>query len=73
MGQKDPLHPDEWSFNFTVSSAITNQQSFLHLGYADDQYDDNNLDMNKHDNGTEDQCKNVGPAFVIITIVRNKP
>jgi hypothetical protein len=72
MGQKDPSHPDEWSFSFIVSNTITDQQSYLHLGYADDHYDDNNLDMNKHDNGTEDQCKNVGPAFVIITIVRNK-
>ena len=45
----------------------------LHLGYEDDNYDDNGYD--RHDDGTEDQCKgdngnDGGPAHVTITICR---
>jgi hypothetical protein len=40
----------------------------LRLGYEDDNYDDNGYD--KHDDGTEDQCKGVGPARVSLAIVR---
>jgi hypothetical protein len=40
----------------------------LTLGYEDDNYSDNGY--YSHDDGTEDQCKNVGPAEVRITIFR---
>jgi hypothetical protein len=39
----------------------------LHLGYEDDDYGDNGYWG--HDDGTEDQCKNVGNAWVTITVV----
>jgi hypothetical protein len=41
---------------------------YLRLGYEDDDYGDNGYWG--HDDGTGDQCKNVGPAFVRITITR---
>jgi cathepsin L len=66
--QKDPTHPDQWSFNYTVPNTITDQQSYLHVGYSDDHYEDNGYE--DHDDGTEDQCRNVGPAYIIITITR---
>lgn len=40
---------------------------YLTLGYDDDQYNDNGY--YSHDDGTEDQCKNVGNAWVELTIV----
>jgi len=43
----------------------------LHLGYEDDDYSDNGYWG--HDDGTEDQCKDVGPAWVEIIIVRKSP
>jgi len=41
-------------------------QLYLRLGYEDDQYDDNSYDG--HDDGTEDQCKNVGAAYIVISV-----
>lgn len=40
----------------------------LTLGYEDDDYEDNGYWS--HDDGTENQCKGVGPAWVGITITR---
>jgi len=40
---------------------------FLSLGYEDNNYSDNGYW--KHDNGQRDQCKNVGPAWVEVTVV----
>ena len=39
----------------------------LSLGYVDSDYSDNSYDG--HDDGTENQCKNVGNAFVELTIM----
>jgi hypothetical protein len=53
--------------------AVTNQQSlpvqWLHLwlGYEDTEYRDNGY--SRHDNGNEDQCKGVGNAQVVVTIL----
>jgi hypothetical protein len=46
----------------------TLQQLYLRLGYQDDDYPDNGYWG--HDDGTNNQCLNVGPAWVEITIVR---
>jgi hypothetical protein len=43
----------------------------LRLGYEDDDYGDNGYWG--HDDGTEDQCRGVGNAFVTITITRSFP
>lgn len=52
-----------------VISASTNiSQLFLRLGYEDDDFSDNGYWG--HDNGTEDQCKGVGNAFVELSIER---
>ena len=67
-GVQNPTQPDAWTFNFTVASNITDQQSYLHLSYTDDHYGDNGY--YSHDNGNNDQCKNVGPAIVIIKVTR---
>jgi hypothetical protein len=40
----------------------------LRLGYEDDNYDDNGYYA--HDDGTDDQCKNVGNAWVLLEILR---
>ena len=45
--------------------------SDLTLGYEDDNYSDNGY--SDHDDGTGDQCKGVGNAFVNITIDRRLP
>jgi hypothetical protein len=44
---------------------------YLHLGYEDDDYSDNGY--YSHDDGTQNQCKNVGPASVTLTIAHNAP
>lgn len=55
--------------NMTVSGAgMPPSELVLHLGYEDDDYSNNGYDS--HDNGTENQCRNVGPAQVSIVIVR---
>jgi hypothetical protein len=43
---------------------------FLELGYQDDGLGDNGY--YSHDDGTQDQCKNVGPAWVEITVVSGR-
>jgi hypothetical protein len=44
---------------------------FLQLGYEDDDYSDNGY--YSHDDGTDDQAKGVGSAYVIIDIRQLKP
>jgi hypothetical protein len=39
---------------------------YLRLGYEDDDYSDNGYD--DHDDGTEDQCRGIGSAFVRLTV-----
>ena len=39
---------------------------YLRLGYEDDDYHNNSYD--NHDDGTEQQCRGVGPAWVEITV-----
>ncbi|MBZ5626165.1 MAG: hypothetical protein LAQ69_46895 [Acidobacteriia bacterium] len=50
----------------TVSPGIADADLYLRLGYRDDDYSDNGYDS--HDDGTENQCKGVGNAFVTLTI-----
>ena len=50
----------------SVPANFNGPNMFLRLGYEDDGYGDNGYDS--HDDGTEDQCKNVGAAFVVLTI-----
>jgi hypothetical protein len=51
----------------TVPAGANVQELYLRLGYEDDGYGDNGY--YSHDDGTQDQCKNVGNAFVTIKIV----
>jgi hypothetical protein len=44
-------------------------QMYLQLGYQDDEYGDNGY--YSHDDGTEDQCRGVGNAFVELTITHD--
>ena len=57
------LHP------VTVPTTIDPNNAHLRLGYEDDGYGDNGYWG--HDDGTENQCRNVGDAFVILTIDRS--
>ena len=52
----------------TVAGSLPQAQLVLHLGYEDDDYSDNGY--SHHDDGTEDQCKNIGPAQVRVVITR---
>lgn len=45
------------------------QDTYLFLGYEDDVFRDNGY--YSHDDGTDDQCKNVQDAYVFLTITRN--
>jgi Beta/Gamma crystallin len=56
-----------------TGEGVPESQLVLHLGYEDDDYTDNGYD--RHDDGSEDQCKgdngnDGGPAHVTITICR---
>jgi hypothetical protein len=54
-----------------VQSTPEAAKSFLQLGYEDDNYSDNGY--YGHDDGTNDQCKGVGDAYVVITIRHASP
>ena len=51
-----------------VPATIDPNNPNLRLGYEDDDYSDNGY--SGHDDGTENQCQNVGDAFVALTIDR---
>jgi hypothetical protein len=50
----------------TVPSGIDSRQLYLRLDHEDDGYGDNGY--YSHDDGTQDQCKGVGNAYVVLTI-----
>jgi hypothetical protein len=50
---------------------LTPGDYFLRLGYEDDDYHDNGYWS--HDDGTEDQCKGQGPAWIEIAIKHEPP
>jgi len=49
---------------------VQNATTFLSLGYLDDHFGDNSY--NNHDNGNDNQCKNVGPAALEIAIFHER-
>lgn len=51
----------------TVPAGADTRQLFLRLGYEDDGYGDNGYWS--HDDGTQNQCRGVGDAFVTLTVV----
>ena len=69
IGAYNPQSPDEYTVAFPnpVPAEIP-VNSYLELCYMDDGYSDNGYYA--HDDGTEDQCKGVGPAHVQVTIHR---
>ena|ERR1043166_6379056 len=69
-GQGGMIRIGEFMNNLKQYTVPESGDMILHLGYEDDDYTDNSYE--KHDDGTEDQCKNVGNAFVTITIVHPK-
>ena len=54
-----------------IVSAVDPSRAFLVLGYEDDDYNDNGY--SGHDDGTNDQYKGVGAAFVEVTVTRARP
>ena len=50
-----------------IPATVNPQNAVLRLGYEDDDYSDNGYWG--HDDGTEDQCRGVGNAFVVLTVV----
>jgi hypothetical protein len=53
----------------TVPSGTNVQELYLRLGYEDDGYGDNGY--YSHDDGTQNQCKNVGNAYVTLSITHS--
>jgi hypothetical protein len=68
----DPSHPDRCVKKFTqpYPDNIPYDYRYLSLGYMDNNYSDNGYWG--HDDGTENQCKGVGNAFVVISIGHGK-
>jgi hypothetical protein len=56
----------EYQIGSPLSGDINLRHLFLRLGYEDDNYRDNGYWS--HDDGTDDQCKNVDHAFIIVSI-----
>src|SRR5712691_8770113 len=56
---------------FTIPSNLPPVELYLRLGYEDDNYDDNGYWG--HDDGTGNQCRGVGPAFVVVEIQHGAP
>jgi hypothetical protein len=54
-----------------IPAGIPPGQLFLRLGYEDDDYSDNGYWG--HDDGTGNQCRNVGNAFVVLDIEHRAP
>lgn len=69
-GSYDKQSPDKCILTFTIPNidTIPAANRYLSLHYIDDGYSDNGYWG--HDDGTENQCKNVGNAFVYIKIQR---
>lgn len=55
----------------TLPPGLASSQLFLRLGYEDDNYADNGYWG--HDDGTDQQCSGMGPAWVEIRIDRSAP
>lgn len=70
FGNYDNVSPDKCKLSFIIPNidAIPQAGRFLSLGYKDDVYSDNGYWG--HDDGTENQCKNVSNAYVYILIRR---
>lgn len=70
LGQYDNEERGECTLHFILPNidglAITDR--YLKLGYEDDNNIDNCYD--RHDNGEDDQCKGVGPAYLHIKEIR---
>jgi hypothetical protein len=57
----------------TVPAGVDPAQLYLRLGYEDGQGDYGDNGYSDHDDGTQNQCKGVGNAFVSLTIVHGPP
>jgi len=70
-GSYDETHRDVYTVHFAdrVPSGISPGRCYLALGYRDEDYSDNGYD--NHDDGTEDQCRGVGNAYVRITVTHH--
>jgi hypothetical protein len=58
----------QWSPPFTVGANHQNTAEFISLGYTDDGYGDNGYWG--HDDGTQNQCKGIGNAWLHLYICR---
>jgi|GEM_PF-4737158 len=69
-GGINAVKPDEFTTTFTgrIPAGLSVSQRFFRMGYQDDVYRDNGY--GRHDNGTGDQCKLCGDAFMRVIIKR---
>ena len=70
MGMKN-LSPGQFRGQFVMGdlSKVVEKDRYLRLGFEDDNYGDNGYWG--RDDGTGDQCQNLGTSYVVITIVHH--
>lgn len=70
--QYDIVHPDKCTVHFagSVPGGIPDSQRYFRLGYVDDTYGNNSYWA--HDDGTEGQCRDIGNAYVTLTITHHQ-
>jgi hypothetical protein len=56
----------DYQIRAPLANGLRTDDLYLHLGYEDDQYSDNGY--YSHDNGNNNQCLNVGNAWIVISI-----
>ena len=71
MGMKN-LSPGQFKGSFIVGdlSKVAEKDRYLRLGFEDDNYGDNGY--TGRDDGTGDQCQNLGTSYVVITVTHLK-
>ncbi len=71
MGMKN-LSPGQFRGSFVVGdlTKVAEKDRYVRLGFEDDNYGDNGY--TGRDNGTGDQCQNLGTSYVVITITHRK-
>lgn len=64
------ISPGEFRGEFVVGdlSKVPEKDRYLRLGFEDDDYSDNGYADRNSDDGTDDQCKNLGTSYVVLTV-----
>jgi hypothetical protein len=68
------LSPGQFKGELVVGdlSKVPEKDRYLRLGFEDDDYSDNGYMDRNSDDGTDDQCKNLGTSYVVLNIDTKK-